>query len=53
MILHTGGGSPTLISLPRDSNVTIPSYKGSDSGKLYQGTGRQTKLKPLAYGGQS
>ncbi|MFJ4756426.1 LCP family protein [Streptomyces sp. NPDC088763] len=44
MILHTGSGSPTLISLPRDSNITIPSYKGSDSGKLYQGTGRQTKL---------
>ncbi|MEW2811758.1 LCP family protein [Streptomyces massasporeus] len=44
MILHTGGGSPTLISLPRDSNVTIPSFKGSDSGKLYPATGRQTKL---------
>lgn len=44
MILHTGGGSPTLISLPRDSNVTIPSFKGSDSGKLYPNTGRQTKL---------
>ncbi|MEU0899030.1 LCP family protein [Streptomyces massasporeus] len=44
MILHTGGGSPTLISLPRDSNVTIPSFKGSDSGKFYPDTGRQTKL---------
>ncbi|CAL9472330.1 Polyisoprenyl-teichoic acid--peptidoglycan teichoic acid transferase TagU [Streptomyces sp. enrichment culture] len=44
MILHTGSNGPTLISLPRDSNVTIPSYKGSDSGKLYQATGRQTKL---------
>ncbi|MER8223192.1 LCP family protein [Streptomyces sp. NPDC094143] len=44
MILHTGGNGPTLISLPRDSNVTIPSYKGSDSGKLYPATGRQTKL---------
>ncbi|MEU4465852.1 LCP family protein [Streptomyces sp. NPDC024017] len=44
MILHTGGGAPTLVSLPRDSNVTIPSYKGSDSGKLYPATGRQTKL---------
>ncbi|MBB5811534.1 LCP family protein [Streptomyces collinus] len=44
MILHTGGGAPTLISLPRDSNVTIPSFKGSDSGKLYPATGRQTKL---------
>ncbi|MFF5969752.1 LCP family protein [Streptomyces collinus] len=44
MILHTGGGAPTLISLPRDSNVTIPSFKGSDSGKVYPATGRQTKL---------
>ncbi|MEU6685734.1 LCP family protein [Streptomyces sp. NPDC046832] len=44
MILHTGDGAPTLISLPRDSNVTIPSYKGSESGKLYPATGRQTKL---------
>lgn len=44
MILHTGGGAPTLISLPRDSNVTIPSFKGSDSGKFYPATGRQTKL---------
>ncbi|MFE7901615.1 LCP family protein [Streptomyces sp. NPDC057424] len=44
MILHTGSNGPTLVSLPRDSNVTIPSYKGSDSGKLYPATGRQTKL---------
>lgn len=44
MILHTGSNGPTLISLPRDSNVTIPSFKGSDSGKVYPGTGRQTKL---------
>jgi LCP family protein required for cell wall assembly len=44
MILHTGSNGPTLISLPRDSNVTIPSFKGSDSGKLYESTGRQVKL---------
>jgi LCP family protein required for cell wall assembly len=45
MILHVGdNGDDTLISLPRDSNVTIPTYKGSTSGKTYQGTGRQTKL---------
>ncbi|GAA2309864.1 LCP family protein [Streptomyces hawaiiensis] len=44
MILHTGDGAPTLVSLPRDSNVTIPSFKGSDSGKFYAATGRQTKL---------
>ncbi|MEU5521160.1 LCP family protein [Streptomyces sp. NPDC047860] len=44
MILHTGSNGPTLISLPRDSNVEIPSFVGSDSGKTYPGTGRQVKL---------
>ncbi|MDX2605898.1 LCP family protein [Streptomyces caniscabiei] len=44
MILHTGSGGPTLISLPRDSNVEIPSFVGSESGKTYKGTGRQVKL---------
>ncbi|CAL9304341.1 putative cell wall biosynthesis protein LcpB [Streptomyces sp. SudanB66_2053] len=44
MILHTGDNGPTLISLPRDSNVEIPTFKGSESGKVYQGTGRQVKL---------
>ncbi|WP_369223132.1 LCP family protein [Streptomyces sp. R39] len=44
MILHVGDNGDTLISLPRDSNVEIPSYQGSASGKVYQGTGRHTKL---------
>ncbi|WP_279330601.1 LCP family protein [Streptomyces sp. OS603R] len=44
MILHTGDNGPTLISLPRDSNVEIPTFKGSESGKTYRGTGRQVKL---------
>jgi LCP family protein required for cell wall assembly len=44
MILHVGDNGDTLISLPRDSNVTIPTYKGSASGKTFQGTGRQVKL---------
>ncbi|NEA47691.1 LCP family protein, partial [Streptomyces sp. SID10815] len=44
MILHVGGNGDTLISLPRDSNVEIPSYKGAESGKTYPATGRQTKL---------
>ncbi|MEU3184269.1 LCP family protein [Streptomyces sp. NPDC006923] len=44
MILHDGSNGPTLISLPRDSNVTIPSFRGSESGKFYANTGRQTKL---------
>ncbi|MER5944900.1 LCP family protein [Streptomyces sp. NPDC001904] len=44
MILHVGSNGDTLVSLPRDSNVTIPSFKGAESGKLYPNTGRQTKL---------
>ncbi|MFJ4688666.1 LCP family protein [Streptomyces sp. NPDC088789] len=44
MILHTGDNGSTLVSLPRDSNVEIPSFVGSDSGKRYEGTGRQVKL---------
>ncbi len=44
MILHDGSNGPTLISLPRDSDVEIPSFVGSDSGKKYPGTGRHTKL---------
>jgi LCP family protein required for cell wall assembly len=44
MILHTGSNGPTLVSLPRDSNVTIPTFVGSESGKTFKGTGRQVKL---------
>lgn len=44
MILHDGSNGPTLISLPRDSDVEIPSFVGSDSGKKYPATGRHTKL---------
>ncbi len=44
MILHVGDSGDTLISLPRDSDVEIPTYKGSESGKTYQGTGRHVKL---------
>ncbi|WP_066956478.1 LCP family protein [Streptomyces lushanensis] len=44
MILHDGSNGPTLISLPRDSNVAIPSFRGSESGKLFPNTGRETKL---------
>ncbi|MEV0976636.1 LCP family protein [Streptomyces sp. NPDC049915] len=44
MILHVGSSGDTLISLPRDSDVEIPSYKGSQSGKTYPATGRHTKL---------
>ncbi|WP_299541907.1 LCP family protein [uncultured Streptomyces sp.] len=44
MILHDGSNGPTLVSLPRDSNVEIPSFVGSESGKKYEGTGRTVKL---------
>ncbi|MDQ0581437.1 LCP family protein [Streptomyces rishiriensis] len=44
MILHTGDNGDTLISLPRDSDVEIPTFVGSESGKTYKGTGRHTKL---------
>jgi LCP family protein required for cell wall assembly len=44
MILHVGGNGDTLISLPRDSDVEIPTYVGSESGKTFKGTGRHTKL---------
>ncbi|MFI6350476.1 LCP family protein [Streptomyces sp. NPDC050560] len=44
MILHVGDNGNTMISLPRDSDVEIPTFKGSDSGKTYPGTGRHTKL---------
>lgn len=44
MILHDGSNGPTLVSLPRDSNVEIPSFVGSESGKKFEGQGRTTKL---------
>ncbi|MGW2886643.1 LCP family protein [Streptomyces griseoruber] len=44
MILHVGSSGDTLISLPRDSDVEIPTYVGSESGKTFKGTGRHTKL---------
>lgn len=44
MILHVGDNGDTLISLPRDSDVEIPSFRGAESGKLYPATGRHTKL---------
>ncbi|WP_367322665.1 LCP family protein [Streptomyces sp. HUAS ZL42] len=44
MILHVGDNGDTLISLPRDSDVEIPTYVGSESGKTFKGTGRHVKL---------
>ncbi|GLF99244.1 LCP family protein [Streptomyces yaizuensis] len=44
MILADCGGGATMISLPRDSDVEIPSFKGSESGKLFPAQGRRVKL---------
>ncbi|MEV8568071.1 LCP family protein [Streptomyces sp. NPDC051322] len=44
IILHVGDNGNTMVSLPRDSNVEIPTFKGSESGKTYPGTGKHTKL---------
>ena len=44
MILHVGGNGDTLISLPRDSNVEIPSFKGSESGKTTRARAGTMKL---------
>ncbi|MFJ3911648.1 LytR family transcriptional attenuator [Streptomyces sp. 2132.2] len=44
MILAACSSGNTMISLPRDSDVEIPSFVGSESGKKYAGTGKHTKL---------
>ncbi|SDL19459.1 cell envelope-related function transcriptional attenuator common domain-containing protein [Streptomyces indicus] len=44
MILHVGDNGNTMISLPRDSDVEIPSFVGSESGKTFPNTGRRVKL---------
>ncbi|MEU7134814.1 LCP family protein [Streptomyces sp. NPDC046261] len=35
MILHTGDNGTTMLSLPRDSYVTIPAFTGKQSGKKF------------------
>ncbi|MEV7614058.1 LCP family protein [Streptomyces sp. NPDC089799] len=44
MILAACSGGNSMISLPRDSDVEIPSFVGSESGKKYEGKGQRTKL---------
>ncbi|MEU7553824.1 LCP family protein [Streptomyces sp. NPDC044571] len=44
MILASCSSGNTMVSLPRDSDVEIPSFVGSESGKKYAGTGKHTKL---------
>ncbi|MGW3562870.1 LCP family protein [Streptomyces sp. NPDC000941] len=42
IILHVGDNGNTMVSLPRDSWVTIPAFTGPDTGKRYQNS--QNKL---------
>ncbi|MFF8847747.1 LCP family protein [Streptomyces sp. NPDC015127] len=44
MILAACGSGNTMVSLPRDSDVEIPSFVGSESGKTFPGQGRRVKL---------
>ncbi|MFJ7155842.1 LCP family protein [Streptomyces sp. NPDC101118] len=44
MVLAACSSGNTMISLPRDSDVEIPSFVGSESGKKYAGRGVRTKL---------
>lgn len=44
MILAKCSSGNTMISLPRDSDVEIPSFVGSQSGKQFPGKGRRVKL---------
>ncbi|UNS97376.1 LCP family protein [Streptomyces tubbatahanensis] len=44
MILHVGDNGSTMVSLPRDSDVEVPSYVGSESGKHYPAQHRHTKI---------
>ncbi|MFF4581948.1 LCP family protein [Streptomyces sp. NPDC001389] len=44
MVLAKCSSGNTMVSLPRDSDVEIPSFVGSQSGKKYAGTGKRTKL---------
>ncbi|KPC65256.1 LCP family protein [Streptomyces chattanoogensis] len=51
MILHVGSNGPTLISLPRDSNVTIPKFRGSESGRTRAAMGANKLNAAYAYDG--
>lgn len=44
MILANCSSGNTMISLPRDSDVEIPSFVGSQSGKKFPAQGRRVKL---------
>ncbi len=51
MILHVGDNGDTLISLPRDSNVTIPQFRGSESGKIRPAMGANKLNAAYAFDG--
>ncbi|MFF3491733.1 LCP family protein [Streptomyces sp. NPDC002795] len=51
MILHVGAGDPTLISLPRDSNVNIPAFRGSESGRMRPAMGANKLNSAYAFDG--
>ncbi|UYQ62465.1 LCP family protein [Streptomyces peucetius] len=44
MILAACSSGNTMVSLPRDSEVEIPTFVGSESGKTFPGKGRRVKL---------
>ncbi|MEV7420618.1 LCP family protein [Streptomyces sp. NPDC089919] len=44
MVLATCDSGNTMVSLPRDSDVEIPSFVGSESGKKFPGRGQHMKL---------
>ncbi|ORT58640.1 transcriptional regulator [Streptomyces sp. CB03238] len=44
MILAACGSGNTMVSLPRDSDVEIPKFVGSESGKTFPAQGRRVKL---------
>ncbi|MFK0238404.1 LCP family protein [Streptomyces vinaceus] len=44
LILTKCSAGTTLVSLPRDSEVEIPSFVGSESGRTYPGKGQRVKL---------
>ncbi|MDN5381621.1 MULTISPECIES: LCP family protein [Streptomyces] len=51
MLLHVGSNGDTLISLPRDSAVTIPQFRGSESGRLRGPLGTNKLNAAYAYDG--
>ena len=48
MILHTGDNGTTMMSLPRDSWVTIPSFIRPETGKHYRAVEEQAQRGLLA-----